>query len=219
MDGSVQFKIPNKVIDRRTAPKLSDFKKVSDYSKYWGDKIELRIDILTEDVFRTKYKPSDISLAIRDLLSSEKQFNTKNLLALLEENKTFVFSVYSPNAFLPQSYSPVFIENNKIGESFFIAHFSNLAAPPNYAFAFCFAAKNTIIQIALSLNDYNDYQIPKNLPDYFFEHNDKWYWINRKAVDSLFCQINSTAYTLLPRQLQILREARDLLLASLEIIE
>jgi hypothetical protein len=219
LNNGVTFEIPDGVLDRRTSSKTSDFKNINEYSKYWGDKVFLRIDILTEEVFRVNYKPSDISPAVNELLRSNKQFNTKNLRDLLKGNKTFVFSVYSPDAFLIQSYLPIVYLNETIGETFFISNFHDLKAPVSYAFAFYIAVKDTIIQIAVSLNDYNDFIIPMSLPNYFVERNGAFYWKNREAVDYFFEKINSDLYRNLPAQLRLLREARDLILCTLKVRE
>jgi hypothetical protein len=219
LDSSVTFEIPDGILDRRISPKPSDFKNISEYSKYWGDKVSLRIDILTEEVFRVNYKPSDISPAITELLRSNEQFNTKNLRALLEKNERFVFSVYSPNAFLTQSYLPIVYSKKNIGESFFISSFHNLKAPVSYAFAFYIAAKDAIVQISVSLNDYNTYVIPNSLPDYFIERNGIFYWKSRESVDLLFDQINSDLYKNLPTRLRLLREARDIIFYTLKVID
>jgi hypothetical protein len=216
---SIKFEIPDGVFDRRIALKVSDFKRISDYSKYWGDKIELRINILTENVFRTDYKPSDISTAIQELLAGDKIFNSENLLALLDKKNSFVFSVYSSDAFLPQSYAQILYKDRAIGETFFISNFHDFIAPVNYAFAFYFVANNSIIQIAISLNDYNEYNVPRTLPDYFIERNGVFYWKNRESVNFLYQQITSDTYKSLPPKLQVLREARDLFLTSLEVSE
>jgi hypothetical protein len=219
LDSGITFEIPDGVLDRRTSPKTSDFKNISEYSKYWGDKTSLRIDILTEEVFRVNYKPSDISPTINELLRSHEQFNTKNLRALLDKDGSFIYSVYSPDAFLAQSYLPIIYSNKNIGETFFISSFHELKAPASYAFAFYIAAKDSIVQIALSLNDYNNYVIPNSLPDYFLERNGAFYWRSRESVALFFDQINSDLYKNMPTQLRLLREARDLILCTLKVME
>jgi hypothetical protein len=222
LDGKLSFQCPDYVIYYNTAPRFYEFETRDDYDRYFQEKIELSTMILTEQSLRNDYPAIGISEQLNELLKRKKDITRDDLLKLTVSNQPFSFNIvnlYGGTSYIPQSYYSIRHNETTIGETHMFIPSEKLLAPNAYTYKLSIILGNSIVEITLSLYDFNTFTVPRSMPELFIKSSDKYYWKNRNAVDTFYQKLNADNYSELPLKLQDFRKAYNLIVETLEMKE
>jgi hypothetical protein len=207
-NGSLSFQKPNNVII------AENFDWNSLDGKMWCG-----VDILDEQYLRDEPEYM-VSESLFQLLQESQKITKNDFLKLLKDNKNFYTAAitrFAMGSDLPASYRVIYFQGIPVGEFNFSTTYDGLIVPASYTYNFTIVFGDTLAKIYMGFIDDDEYSIVKELTDYFTTRDGSFYWKNREAVGLFYQQLDSDAYKSLPKPLQALREARDLILRTLEI--
>ena len=102
-----------------------------------------------------------------------------------------------------------------VGEQIF--YMPNQKLPFSTSYDFVFATRTKLVDISIYINVIgNDIQ---PYTDFVIEKNGSYYWKSEKAKEDFYTLLESKKYKELPKNLQLLRETKDLFLKTLVINE
>ena len=205
LDGAVMFeKLNNDMVIY--APILLERK---------ADKVYISTYFTYEEVLRDNapYFPSS---AIKDLFERTDGLRNADLLSLFESGEPFVLNNYEPFN-LKESYALIIQEGKTIGETFFNSHrrLDRLPPPNSYYYMISIIAGDTIAYIMVGTWDW-EYGIPPQMPEYFVERDGKYYWRSPETAKAFFHQLSTDA-TGMPERLQMVQQAYNLILDTLQV--
>jgi hypothetical protein len=213
LDGKLLFKKPEEIILWNEMPK---FLNIHDRDDYLKGKFALRILTADEEYFRSVH-PSMVPSSLKELLSAKRELTQNDYLNLFELNTKYLFTNYSPWGDIQQSYIIIRKNNKPLGETYFRAPFDGLLAPTVYIYTVSVVIDEKIVTINLSYHDHQDFNVAEQLTNYFVDRDGYLYWTDRNAIDKFYQQLSTDAYKTMPKNLQILRDARDLILTTIQI--
>jgi len=207
LDGKVTFEIPSN----------DNIINVKEWQGSWMGQIEINPHVYDDDFFRTAeldYFPSGLEQLIRLIRKENRHFTNSELLDVLRTKQPFALKKYN-NGFHKQSYSSINYNGKVIGESFFVINPLETSWPAAFGYEISIIVENKIISISIYWVD-SESIVPVKLPEYFVKRNGEYYWKNNNAINQFYQQMN-TATNKMPEQIQLLREAYNLILNSLRI--
>jgi hypothetical protein len=212
LDGIFMFKKLDEII---LWDEMPNFSNIHDRDDYLRGKIVLRI-LITDEKYYRNIQPTMLSSSLKELLSMKSELTQSDYLDLFELNTKYLFTKYLPWADIQQSYISIRKNNRPLGESYFRVASDGLLAPTTYTYTVSVVIGKKIITMYLSYYDHQDLGVAKQLTDYFVDRGGYIYWTDRNAIDEFYQRLSTDAYKTMPKNLQILRDARDLILATMK---
>lgn len=125
--------------------------------------------------------------------------------------------------FLPKSYKTI-IRDDILGEEYFYIPkesriYDNKRAT-TVSYRITFALPDCLERISFGINsiDYSAEELVNSFPQWFEMRKDGlYYWINQSCLDEMYDLLFSDDYKKLPRDLQLIRETRDMILETVKI--
>lgn len=145
------------------------------------------------------------------------------------ESDTFAFSQYYHRysrdeskeyiGFLPKSYKPI-IMDDILGEEYFYASLEVLdqygGGSMDYHITFVLSDRLERISFGRIIIDGSS--LVNSFPQWFEMRSDgNYYWINQECLEAMYDLLFSDDYKKLPRDLQLIRETRDMILQTVRI--
>jgi hypothetical protein len=155
--------------------------------------------------------------AVYDLVYKKGYLSRNDLLDLFTVTPEFVLHKYNQDVDIRNSYKLIRSNGVIIGETFFHANSIKLQAPTVYGYTICLIINDTIFNIYLSFAVNKDFYTTNNMSIYFDIHDQNYYWKDEDAILVFYECLTSEKYKNLPKQLQLLRESRDVILDTLRI--
>ena len=192
----------------------------------------------TEVIFDSKYlvcfseKFSDF-LVKKEYRYERKEFEEYLLHNNFPESDQFAFDQfynrYSRDeskqyvGFLPKSYKPI-IMDDILGEEYFWLPVKyciyNEYRATGFSYHITFALPDRLERISFGINsiDYSAEELVNSFPQWFEMRKDGlYYWINQACLEAMYDLLFSDDYKKLPRDLQLIRETRDMILQTVRI--
>lgn len=158
-----------------------------------------------------------MSQPVYDLAYSKGYLARNDLLELFNSKSEFVIFDCTPRVNIWKSYKRLSVNEIIIGETFFHANALNLEASTIYEYTISLIIDNQIVNIYLSYNIDENFYNSNEMYKYFTMRNDIFYWKNDESVIAFYEEFSSGNYGGLPRPLQSLIEAYELILRTLKI--
>lgn len=125
--------------------------------------------------------------------------------------------------YLPKSYKPI-IMDDVLGEEYFWLPVKyciyNEYRATGFSYHITFALPDRLERISFGINsiDYSAEELVNSFPQWFEMRKDGlYYWINQECLDAMYDLLFSDDYKKLPRDLQLIRETRDMILQTVRI--
>ena len=125
--------------------------------------------------------------------------------------------------YLPKSYKPI-IMDDILGEEYFwlpvkyCIYNEYRATGFSYHITFALPDRLEIISFGINSIDYSAEELVNSFPQWFEMRKDGlYYWINQECLDAMYDLLFSDDYKKLPRDLQLIRETRDMILQTVRI--
>lgn len=187
---------------------------ISDKINYVSEKFG---DFLVEQKFKYDRKIFENYLLQNDFPESD-QFAFDHFYDRYsrEESKEYI-------GYLPKSYKPI-IMDDILGEEYFYwpsksSIYDNYRATTVY-YHITFALPDRLERISFGINsiDYSAEELVNSFPQWFEMRKDGlYYWINQACLEAMYDLLFSDDYKKLPRDLQLIRETRDMILQTVKI--
>lgn len=133
-----------------------------------------------------------------------------------DESKQYV-------GYLPKSYKPI-IMDDVLGEEYFWLPVKyciyNEYRATGFSYHITFALPDRLERISFGINsiDYSAEELVNSFPQWFEMRKDGlYYWINQECLEAMYDLLFSDDYKKLPRDLQLIRETRDMILQTVRI--
>lgn len=200
-----------------------------------GSKLQIRgicIEYISDKINYVSEKFGDF-LVEQKYKYDRKIFENYLLQNNFPESDTFAFSQYyhrySRNeskeyiGYLPKSYKPI-IMDDILGEEYFWLPVKyciyNEYRATGFSYHITFALPDRLERISFGINsiDYSAEELVNSFPQWFEMRKDGlYYWINQACLDAMYDLLFSDDYKKLPRDLQLIRETRDMILQTVRI--
>lgn len=125
--------------------------------------------------------------------------------------------------FLPKSYKTI-IRDDILGEEYFYIpkesriYDNKRATTVSYRITFALPDRLERISFGINSIDYSAEELVNSFPQWFEMRKDGlYYWINQECLDAMYDLLFSDDYKKLPRDLQLIRETRDMILQTVRI--
>lgn len=149
------------------------------------------------------------------------------------ESDTFAFDQYYNRysrdeskqyiGFLPKSYKTI-IRDDILGEEYFYIpkesriYDNKRATTVSYRITFALPDRLERIKFVINSIDYSAEELVNSFPQWFEMRKDGlYYWINEECLEAMYDLLFSDDYKKLPRDLQLIRETRDMILQTVKI--
>ena len=221
-DGFLSFEVPEECgcidVFHRNGRKL----EISGYflTKPFICKTEFSIpfyELLTENDFEIDL------LNIRKLLETNSYIESDDFAL----DPSYRLDEFSGNkryiGFLPKSYK-IIIQDDILGEEYFYIpkesriYDNKRATTVSYHMTFALPDRLERISFGINSIDYSAEELVNSFPQWFEMRKDGlYYWINQECLDAMYDLLFSDDYKKLPRDLQLIRETRDMILQTVRI--
>ena len=123
--------------------------------------------------------------------------------------------------FLPKSYKPI-IMDKILGEEYMYANtdycFLDKSGGDTIGYHITFVLNDRLERIAFTRIISDGISLINSFPQWFEMRSDgNYYWINQECLDAMYDLLFSDDYKKLPRDLQLIRETRDMILNTVRI--
>ena len=221
-DGFLSFEVPEECgcidIFHRNGTKLeiSGTEVIFD-SKYLVCFSEKFSDFLVEKEYRYERKEFEEYLLHNNFPESDQfAFDQFYNRYSRDESKQYV-------GFLPKSYKTL-IQDDILGEEYFWLPVKyciyNEYRATGFSYHITFALPERLERISFGINsiDYSAEELVNSFPQWFEMRKDGlYYWINEECLEAMYDLLFSDDYKKLPRDLQLIRETRDMILQTVRI--
>ena len=131
-----------------------------------------------------------------------------------DESKQYV-------GFLPKSYKPI-IMDKILGEEYMYANtdycFLDKSGGDTIGYHITFVLNDRLERIAFTRIISDGISLINSFPQWFEMRRDgNYYWINQECLEAMYDLLFSDDYKKLPRDLQLIRETRDMILQTVRI--
>ena len=221
-DGFLSFEVPeecgcNDIFHRNgTKLEISGSKVIFD-SKHLVCFSEKFSDFLVKKEYRYERKEFEEYLLHNNFPESDQfAFDQFYNRYSRDESKQYV-------GYLPKSYKPI-IMDDVLGEEYFWLPVKyciyNEYRATGFSYHITFALPERLERISFGINsiDYSAEELVNSFPQWFEMRKDGlYYWINQACLEAMYDLLFSDDYKKLPRDLQLIRETRDMILNTVRI--
>ena len=213
VDNLIEVSIPDSELVVYEKEKIINLKQ--------DDVVKVAINGFTYDElknFEAESYSSEIMAILYNRNDSQCEYILKYINSVdFKNTKCVLFSErFIDNRFLDLYLSPIYYQDKIIGEQLF--HLTNDKIPFSIGYDFIFVTKEKLIETSIAIINVGEDNV-ELLKDFSELKDGTYYWKSEEAKKSFYELLESKEYKKLPKNLQLLRETKDLFLKTLKINE